>query len=200
MRTIRTKIYKFSELSKSAKQTAIQWWKDGETFDYLYEEAFDSLKKFCEVFNIDMDSYDFNEPYRSKYSFDSEDTILELAALRLRTYLINNYYSTLFERKPYGKYEKRENGKWRYDRYSKCQYQETSCPFTGVCYDEDLLYPIRQFILKPTKYDFKDLLEDCMSSLCKSIEGEIKARMEDEAVIETIEANEYEFTKDGNRF
>lgn len=198
MRTIRTKVYKFSELSKLAQKNAINWWRDGETFDYLYEEAFDSLKKFCEAFDINLRDYDFNEPYRSHYSFNLEDNILELSGLRLRTYLINNYYYLLHERRPYGKYEKRENGKYRYDRYSKCQFIETSCPFTGTCYDEELLYPIRKFISKPTNDDFKDLLEECLSNINKSVESEIKAQCEDENVVETIKMNEYEFTKDGN--
>lgn len=201
MRTIRTKIYKFSELSKAAKQKAIEWWKDTETFDYIYEEAFESLKAFSDIFAIKIQDYDFNEPYRSRYTFEADDNILELSGVRLRTYLLNNYYNTLFERKHYGEYKKRENGKYKYDRYSKCQYQPTCCPFTGVCYDEDLLDPIRNFISRPsTKEDFKDLLEDCLSSLNKSLENEIEARCEDENVIETIEANEYEFKADGTRY
>jgi len=208
MRTIRTKIYKFNELSKAAKQTAIEWWKNGETFDYLYEEAWESLKKFCEVFNIDMDSYDFNEPYRSRYSYDLDDKVMELTGQRLATYIWNNYKTSLYKGKYYSLWSKTEVSYKHHKeghpvlkkRYSKCQIV-CECPFTGTCYDMDLLDPIVKFMQKPSnRIDFKHLLEDCLSSLCKSLEGEIKARMEDDAVIEAIEANEYEFTKEGNRF
>lgn len=213
MRTIRTKIYKFSELSKQAKQNAIDWWRNGETFDYLYQEANDSLEKFAEVFGIKIDQYDFQEHYRSEYRFDIEDNILELTGQRLATYIWNNYRNSIYKGKYYGKLVKTfkdgsqipvskeyPNGTRHVKRYSKCQIS-SCCPFTGVCYDDDLLYPILQFMEKPNnKTDFKDLLEDCFLSLNKSVNGEVEARMEDDAVAETIEANEYEFTKDGNIF
>lgn len=197
MRTIRTKVYKFDELSKESKKVAIDNFRDNETFDFIFEDAWESLKLFSDRFDIKIRDFNFLESYRSHYSFEMKDEILELSGLRLRTYLLNNFYYLLYERKPYGEYKKRDNGKWRYDRYSKCQYQENSCPFTDVCYDEDLLYPIKQFIACPNRNDFKDLLEDCLSQICKSVEDEIKGNSEDAAIIETIQANDYEFYANG---
>jgi hypothetical protein len=199
-RTIRTKIYKFNELSKKAKQTAIDNYLAIEDFGWIYDEAWESLKAFSDYFDISMDSYDYNEPYRSRYSFKKDDTILELSGLRLRTYLLNNYYSLFFERRPYGEYEERDNGKWRYDRYSNCQFRETCCPFTGGCYDDDLLDPMRQFLETPGNENFKDLLEECLSSLNKSVQGEIEGNSEEDAIADHFEANDYEFTADGRRF
>src|SRR4029079_2538475 len=97
------KIYKFKELSKAAKQVAINWWRDGETFDWIYEQAYDSLKEFCNVFDIDLREYDFNEPYRSRYSFNLDDTILDLKGQRLATYIWNNYRTSIYKGKYYGK-------------------------------------------------------------------------------------------------
>jgi len=44
------------------------------------------------------------------------------------------------------------------------------------------------------------LLNDCFDELKKSIENEINYRNTDEAIIEEIEANDYEFTENGNIF
>lgn len=197
-KTIRTKVYRFEALGKNAKQTAIEDFRNDNYEDtYLSDEAWESIKAFGKAFDINFRSIDYLETYRNKYSFEMEDNILELSGIRLRTYLLNNYSSILFERKHYGQYKKRENGKYRYDRYSKIQTIESCCPFTGVCWNEDLLQPIRNFIDKPNSNDFKDLLEDSIHEVCKSVEGEINARNEDEVIIETIEANDYWFTQDG---
>lgn len=220
-RTIRTKIYKFEELSKAAKQKAIEWWKEGETFDWIYEEAWESLKAFCKVFSIDMDSYDFEEPYRSRYSFDLDDQILELSGQRLATYIWNNFRSDIYKGKFYNSWTTEKHVKHRkvksqlisketgwsnkelFGKYYNSYYgltPEISCPFTGVCYDMDLLDPIIKFMDRPTSNDFKDLLEDCLSSLSKSVQSEIKASLEDENVADSIIANEYEFLKDGTKY
>lgn len=221
MRTIKTKVYKFKELSNQAKQEAINWWREGETFDWIYDEAHESLKEFAKLFDINISDYNFDEHYRSRYTFGLEDTILELSGQRLATYIWNNYKSHLFEGKYYKSWTSKEKIKHRkvkstiisketgwsnkeifgqyWNKYHGGPKLEHSCVFTGMCYDEDLLDPIYKFLDKPNKGDFKDLLEDCLTSLNKSVEDEIKGNLADENVAGTIIANEYEFTKDGKR-
>jgi hypothetical protein len=212
MRTVRTKVYKFGELSAKAKQRAIEDWRNEETYDWIYEEAWESLKKFSEVFDIKMRDYDFSEPYRSHYSYELDDKIIELSGQRLATYIWNNYRGQIYKGKYYGKLvytfkdgspipvsKEHPAGCRHVLRYSKCTIEE-GCPFTGVCYDQDLLDPIYKFLRKPDKRDFKELLEDCLSSLNKSVQGEIEGNSEDDAISDTIISNEYEFTADGRRF
>jgi len=43
-------------------------------------------------------------------------------------------------------------------------------------------------------------MNDCISELEKDIENEIDGINEDSAIAEQLENNEYDFTKDGNRF
>lgn len=197
MRTIRTKVYQFDELDDKAKERAIEDYRgDGPDTSHIYDEAHESVKEFHKLFG----TKDGRRSWLDIYFDHMDDNILELSGVRLRTYIINNYYSTFFEPKSYGEYKKRDNGKWRYDRYSKCQFKETCCPFTGVCYDESLLDPLRKFIKKPTGDSFKDLLEECISTLKQDLENEEEAMNEDDYISEEIRANDYEFTKEGKRF
>lgn len=202
-RTIRTKIYKFSELSTDAKLKAVDWLRQ-HNWEYGYacaDEGHGSLRKFCEKFGLKWRSSDFSTNASADVR-DSEidDNILKLSGVRLRTYLLNNYYSLLFERKSYGEYTKHESGKWRYKRYSNCQYKETCCPFTGVCFDETLLQPIREFIKKPTGSDFQDLLNDCIQAWVKDVSNDCEAQDGYEYLAEQMEANDYEFLKDGTKY
>jgi hypothetical protein len=87
MKTIEIKLYQFSELSESAKQKAIENYRNDNTnedYSYLYGEAHESVKAFHNVFGT-------NEGNRSWSTcrFDHiDDNILELTGLRLRKYLI----------------------------------------------------------------------------------------------------------------
>ena len=76
---------------------------------------------------------------------------------------------------------------------------EHSCVLTGVCYDEDILAPVYEFLEKPNfRIDFEDLLNDCIYSLCHAVQSEIEYQTSDEGIEGTILANEYEFTEDGD--
>jgi hypothetical protein len=82
-------------------------------------------------------------------------------------------------------------------RYSKCT-KEISCCLTGMCYDLDLFKPFIEFIDKPTEgTTLKDLISEGIEALCTTLRAEYEYRQSDEAIIETIEANEYYFLSNG---
>jgi hypothetical protein len=213
MKTVEIKLYKFSELSDRTKQYAIDNWRNNETFDWIRDEATSSLNKFAEIFNIDWREIDYEEPYRNSYSIDLDENILSLTGYKLAKYIWNHYRTDIFKGKYYGKLVKthangdpiktdKEHpaGMRHVHRYSKI-FMDDSCVMTGVCYDQDLLNPIYQFLNKPNvSIDFETLLNDCIYSLCHSVLGEIEANSEDDAIIETIEANDYDFTEDGKLY
>jgi hypothetical protein len=211
-RTIRTKIYKFNELSNEAKQTAIERYLQDENFDWISDNAGNTLNDFCRIFDINLREFDFLENYRSRYTFNLEDNILELSGQRLATYIWNNYKTRIFKGKYYGKLvdtfkdgtkipvsKLHPVGLRHVTRYSKVII-EHSCVLTGWCYDEYILQPIYDFLDKPTDTNFKDLLENCLTEICNSVENEIKANSQEDAISENFEANNYEFTADGRRF
>lgn len=213
MRTVRTKIYRFNELSQKAKDRAIEKYLQDEDFYWITEEATETFKKFADIFNVNWRQIDYMEPYRNEYRVNVPDNAEELTGQRLATYIWNNYRSDIFKGKYYGKLvnthkdgtpieasKEHPAGLRHVLRYSRCQ-MSNDCVLTGVCYDMDILDPIYKFLEKPTEgTTFEELINDCISSLCKSVSSEIEANMEEPAISEHFEANDYEFTEDGRRF
>ena len=102
MRTIRIKLYKFNELSKNAKQKAIENWRSqNEQDSFYFEEIEGSVKAVIELFNLKT-----GRTWDDIRTSHIDDNILELQGIRLYKYLVNNYYNDLF--KP--KYIKSING------------------------------------------------------------------------------------------
>jgi hypothetical protein len=213
MRTVRTKVYKFNELSKPAQHVAMDWWREGETYDWIYDQAWTSIEKFADIFDIKIKAFDYQEMYRSEWRFDMQDDILELSGQRLATYIWNNYKSKLYKGKYYGCVEadkyiqhprirsKQLTNKGRLKNWFNPYYSavtlDHSCVLTGWCYDDSLLEPIYEFLDKPDSRDFKELLQDCLYAVAKDVRAEVEASGEDSNVADTIMANDYEFTKDG---
>lgn len=208
MRTIRTKVYQFNELSNEAKQIAIQWYRNGNYDGQLYaDEIIDSVKAMAEVFNLK-----FGREYTDIRTVHIDDNILELQGVRLYKYIVNNYWRHLFrpsyiksiDRPVYWKQfickvKKGQNGEYT-NLYSKIR-KDNSCVLTGVCYDMDILQPVYDFLQKPDKSTtFADLISDIESAIRITFEINEDWINSDEYITDQIEANEYEFKADGTRF
>lgn len=213
-RTVRTKVYKFNELNRKAKQVAVDWYR---TSDYsadditiVYDEAHESVKAFHSTFNT-------TEGARSWLEFRTDSIhggIMNLKGLRLQKYIWNNYRHELYKGKYYSLWSKTEvsykhhkEGHPVLKQRSSRVMLENSCVFTGVCWDDNLLQPIYNFLEKYSEkadyysyMDFETLAKDCFESLSEALQEEEDSRNEDEYIIEEIQANEYEFTASGNRF
>lgn len=203
-RTVRTKVYKFNELSPEAKEKAIEEVRRrGIDTGYLYDEACETVKSFHEIFG----TKEGRKSWLDIKTSHLDDNLMNLKGLRLRTYIVNNYWGDIHKGKYYstpGHYD--ENNKYHYKfRHSKCTF-ERSCPLTGICWDMSILAPIYDFIdwkLRPdynTYMDFETLMNDCLNSLEKDLENEVEYRNSDEAITEDIEAKDYEFTRNGKIF
>ena len=188
MKTETINIYKFSELSDSAKEKAYDyirtnWHYLGENVLY---ESIDSLKKFSEFYGLDLDYSisifpDRGENITAKIS---NDDIYKLRGVRLFKYLTNNFEKIL---PAYSKDKKLKN------------MLAESCPFTGMMYDETLLDKMREFMKKPSDIDFQDLIDDCTSDLLKAIHSEGDYIYSYEGLKEMILDNDevYDFLEDG---
>lgn len=196
-RTIRRKVYKFGELSEKAKDKAREWYVgDGEVFSYIFEEAGETLRAFCDEFSIDVRNFDFLEMYRSEWRHQLGDDVLALEGPRILSYIWNNHRK-LWTGKWY--HVNRKDGSRDYvQKYSRVLFEEM-CPFTGVCYDQSALQPIYDYMRKPKAgTTLEELLDECLHSLVKDVASEYEARCQNPD--EDIEANEYEFLADGSRF
>jgi len=187
-KTIRVKVYQFSELkTENAKQNAIEWFRDGNEY-HCSDDVLDSIKKGLLHFGAELKNYsiDWDNINVCDFSIDmgTTDEIEELKGARLWKYLHNNNLLTYWN-----KYHKKTENLLAGD-----------CPFTGICFDEDFLDNIRQFVKKPDSTTFKELLTDAVYNTINAGCKDWEYQQSDEAIIETIEANEYEFKADGTRF
>lgn len=220
MKTIEIQVYSFNELSQKAKEVAINNYRSkGVETDFIYDDAYQTIKKANELFNISEGRNNWLD-----FSLNNiDDNILELKGLRLRTYLINNFGDQLYKRKFYtsigdnkiinhpcikvNKYDMNKGARVSSSNFYYSRIQKTnSCVLTGVCYDDDFLQPIYNFIdnyknFPSNKYQtFEYLIEYCFDSLKKSIDNEVDFRNSDEAISEDLEANNYQFLESGELF
>lgn len=199
-------VYEFNELSAEAKEKAIKHVRDSDNYpacmdSYISDGAI-TIKTAVKEFGCVLKDWSIgSDVYRSYIRVEIRGMENEeIDGIRLRTWLLNNHYDVFYKRQPYGKYQKRPNGKWLYDRYSKIQYVETDCPFTGMTYDCDFLEPFRQFITKPDGRTFEDLIKEGAHRVCKSLESEQEYWCSDEGVISEIESRDWYFLEDGTIF
>jgi len=209
MRTVRTKVYKFNELSEQAKQKAIDTFRSNDNeVNFYAEDICNSAKKVIKLFNLKT-----GNEYSDIRTSHIDDNILQLSGVRLYKYIINNYYSDLFT----PAYIKTIDKEWhcklfickvktgmdgnKYTQvYSKTK-KDNSCVLTGLCYDMDILKPIYDFLEKPSKgTTFEDLMNEIGNAISKTYSDNDDWVNSDEFIIDTIESNDYEFTQDGRRF
>jgi len=218
MRTIRTKIYSFDELGTEAKENALNQYRNNNlNHDFIYNDAYKTVKVFNEVFDLKEGRNSWLD-----FSTNFENDIEDLKGLRLQKYILNNYGNDLFKRKylKHGELTKEEPKKWHRMRksyvinqgpnkglFSSSYYSnlfiDNSCVLTGMCYDDDMLKPIYDFLNQREFNEnetFETILNECFTAIEKTIENDKEYRESDEAIIEEIEANEYEFLKDGNQY
>jgi hypothetical protein len=191
MRTIRTKVYQFSELDKSAKNKAIEWYKTilNEDSDLLH-----FFPEYCKEIAKESGFEEITVGYSLSYcqgdglSFKCEKLDLERmikeALPSAKKSLINVILgNTVWEIKG-------NNGRYAFASKSDVDlWLDASKDYPNI---EKKIDVIREYI------------EDKYMEVCKELEkagyAEIDYQYTDESIIETIEANEYEFKADGTRF
>jgi len=218
MKTIEIQLYSFDELTEDAKSNAIRHYQNNIlSFDFIYSDAEKTVDAFCNAFNVKSGSRSWLDCNTSNI----DDDVLNLKGFRLQKYIWNNYQNTLYKGKFYNSiannkilihpcikvhyYDVSKGAICSSSNFYYSRIQKTnSCVLTGICYDNDLLSPIYEFLQKRDfsncSTSFDDLLRECFYNLKKSIENEIDYRNSDEAIIEDLEANDYDFLKDGTQY
>jgi len=207
MKTIRTKVYQFNELTEQAKKEAIKWYREGNEDASMYsDEIIESVKAVAGLFDLK-----FGREYTDIRTGHIDDNIIQLQGVRLYKWLINNYSRNWIDANYISKHKdgkfKNSYFEYKYDcvKYRKSKISVTNnlenCPLTGVCYDMDIMQPVIDFLKKPdTSTTFEDLTNEIESAISKTFERNEQWVNSDEYITEQIECNEYEFTKDGKRF
>lgn len=176
MRTIETTAYQFHELSEDAQERAIRSIRDKydqwDHFDYLRHEAGQSRSDFLAHFGF-KESYGRLGSSGIHYSGYQGECIDQLFHVRAWKWIANSILA------------------------DSPDLLSGNCPFAGVTWDEILLDPIREFMARPYRIELSELISDCLANLDRAVESEIDYRYSDEAIIEDIECNGFEFTEDG---
>lgn len=213
MKEITIKLFTFEELSEEAKSKICDREReDSNGYGYMCQESdawerHATLEKFCETFGIKF-NVDYDHCYRFiNWKFENSIDDEEICGKLLWRFL-NKYYYDIRSRKYYsGKFHYDENGNYikgshRY-RYSRIQWIEQNCPFTGMCYDCDILQKIFEWYEKPDwRLSLHDLFEECFSYFLESWEKEDEYRMSDENISDMILANNPDqlYFEDGKEF
>ena len=198
MKTYKINLYSFDELSESSKRVVIDKERESQyNFAYLSmesdaEERISTLNKFCELFNITYRiDYDHQHRFISwDFQYSGDEELGERVGKYVWRYLNNHYYA-IRKHKYFIKQRYDKNGKFDYKiRYSKVMWIEGDCPFTGMCYDEDILQPIFDWYRKPNmNISIHDLLQECFDNFMRCWESEDDYRMSDEHLEDMISAN-----------
>jgi hypothetical protein len=227
MRTIKTILYEFDELSDKAKKKAIehfgQWWHedfDGDGIKYLWKTKLEELGyKNADIKFSGFDSQGDGACFNSNIEFDHKQS-LALLPCDLKTKInIHNakcrLHSTVetLDLSMYGQIVTSGNyyhsgtmqlGEFTIhpDRWHRCNLGPCDCVPTwlGVC---DEFEELTELLRKDNLYmqmvlAIQDQARSLADEIYSDLEKEYEYRTSDEAVAEMIRANEYEFDAEGN--
>ena len=214
MRIKETKVYQFGELSEEAQETAIEKFQDNMQEYFWAEDGISSLKEFCKRFDIELKDYslDCGGSGNGHIQFNADTYSMiadEMAGMKVYKYILNNYHHILFKPQFRGtikndtiKHKRIKHTKLTnynvFNAYYSGIFRDNCCVLTGYCMDDDILRPIYVFIKKPNQTTtLQDLFEACFDSFISAWNRDVEYQYSEDAIKETIEANEYEFTDDG---
>jgi hypothetical protein len=171
MRTVRTKVYQFNELNESAKQTAI---KKNSYINVDYD-WWQSIYEDANAIGLKITSFDLDRRRHADGQFT-------LSACEVAQNIFNNH----------GEH---------------CQTYQTAEKFMEKwqpVYNDYLDENSENYESGDLEDEMQDLEDEFLKSLLEDysiiLQNECEYLQSDEAIAETLIANEYEFTKDGNQF
>lgn len=175
MRTVRTKVYKFSELSESAKQKAIEKFWDINV-DYSWHEL--SVEGHEEI--LSDKGYVNPKVMFSGFASQGDGACFTCDKIDFNIFLEGKYKDLDISANI--------THNWRH-------YFATSTTVNLDAGDD-----ISQELYDEIENTIKGERENLGNEIYRKLEKEHDYLTSEEAIIETIEANEYEFTKDGKLF
>jgi len=191
MREVTVKLYKFHELSDESKARALDKQREFVNKDtYHMDEIVDSLKGLFKAAGVKLTDWSLGSYNRYNHvDFDMGDAG-DLKGPRAMAWIENNLLAGLRHKAPVTVQQHKD-----YKAYGYTVGAVNECPFTGICYDMDFL----DALLKDVKdgETLKDAFRGLADVCGKLIEDEHEYRLKDSSLIEDIEANDYEYTEDG---
>lgn len=172
-------IYTYSELSNEAKKNAIRAERENVReyhMEAVESEYWDCYREFENIFDIRVQ--DFGQGPETFTDYAEYSGREYMTGRRLVAYLENQVMPYFTEPKQY-----LHGGRKRTSRITN---RRMDCPLTGVYYDDEILQPVFDFLTHPSKkgagYSFRDLMNDCITSLSRAYDREQDSFDDDEEV------------------
>lgn len=198
MRTIKTDIYQFDELSDLAKEKARVWWRSG--FELDHDSIFEDVATIADLFGLDICRNGEPAIYYTGFSsqgdgacFQGRYTYKPGALKAVKQYApkdedLHRIVAGLqAAQKPYFY-------KLTADCNHSGHYYHSGCMVVEVIHAEDEYRDIGD-----GETELRDLLRQFADWIYSQLREAYFAEMEDDQVDDNIRANEYEFTEDGRR-
>lgn len=199
MRIMETKVYTFDELSESAKKKAIDKLRDINTDYEWYDGTIENITLFLEILGFSEVVISFSgfwsqgdgASFTGKYRFNAE---WEKA--------LNEHFPNDGKWKEFG-IALECASKYLQKRGEGCIEAEISRSTHHYCHENTVSFNVyssedRYANIPDDEEDsFVDTCKNIMRHIYKELGEEYRYLSSDEVVIETIKANEYEFTEDG---
>jgi hypothetical protein len=193
MRTIEMQAYKFSELSDTAKQKAINNCREWQTTHQWWEFVYDDAKEIGKIMGIDIKRIYFSGFWSQgdgacfeghyEYAKGAPKNVQQYAPMDAELHAIAQALQNI-QRANF--YQLRAGVKHR-----------------GHYYHENCTDIDRNDYKEPTQ-DAEELITECLRDFMRWVYSKLQKEYEwltsDESVAEMIEANEYEFDENGNIF
>jgi len=201
-RTIRTKVYLFNELSKDAKQKAIESFYDLNVDYDWWECTYDDFKSLAETIGINVD---LKKTYFSGFSHQGSGSAFTADISDIKTTL----QAIQSEKwKEYAPLEKLEfypvtKNMLRIAPYCWGNIKPTNRETSVNCELDIQSFgdcPNVQAEFENLEEFMQDVADTLNHWLYRALEKEYEYQTSEEAIIESIVANGYEFTIDGRRF
>jgi hypothetical protein len=202
--TQKIKVYDFSDLAKDEvlKNNVLNTWREKNNFDTFY---------FDELYQVDSKVSEFSKEIIKEIN----NLEGEIKGFRLHKWLINNFSYIWSESKVLSKHinDNKVTFKSCYfaHKYGNCIKKRFSrifkintldnCFLTGITYEYDFLKDFINFMQRPNNFDTIDTLLGNQSNIAYKLHNEIVEWLDsDDYILETIEANDYNFLYNGKIF
>lgn len=195
MKTININIYQFSELSEDAKQVAIEDWRNVLTDEdsYFYEYVYEDAKTIANIIGIDIDKIYYSGFYSQGdgacfvgsycYAKGSVGKVRDYAPEDVELHYITDRLYEVQKRNFYGlEANVKHVGRYYHEHCTRITVEHN----TG-----------HRDVSEDTEEAISECLRDFMRWIYKQLENAYEYSISDEAIIESIENNEIEFTEEG---
>lgn len=191
MRTLN--VFTFNELSDSAKQKAVECYRAYRSGDdFYFSEYKASLEAFAEDIGINIKNWSYGlDGCTVDFDFGELEVLNTITGARAYAWVVNNVKGLRPGPRVYTvSREVNRHGLIRNERIikrvSRVYRADDCCNYTGVCCDEDLMKPFREFLLKPDSRSVEDLINEAIDSYCCALQADLEYHESDEFITEEL--------------